>query len=131
MQSIGVDSEGAKHLFSLCEKKHFRPIRDGTATDYLHFSLRKQQNLPKVPTMHAQPSTNGKHCDHGAPPHCPKSCQHMTGNCAALAKNISADSWGQCALIRCNSQKKGQMLTQKTYLLFTSAPVSGLQNDIQ
>jgi hypothetical protein len=55
----------------------------------------------------------------------------MMRNRAALAKKISVDSWGQCALIRCNGQKKGQMLTRKTYLLSASAPVSGLQNNIQ
>jgi len=27
VQSIGVDSEGAKHLFSLCEKRHFTPVQ--------------------------------------------------------------------------------------------------------
>ena len=27
VQSIGVDSEGAKHLFSLFEKRHFRPTQ--------------------------------------------------------------------------------------------------------
>jgi hypothetical protein len=52
------------------------------------FSLQKQQNLPEVPTMRAQPSTNEKHHDHGAPPHCPKSCQHMMRHHVALAKKI-------------------------------------------
>jgi hypothetical protein len=57
------------------------------------------------------------------PTHDEKSC--------SIGKKILADSWGQCALIRCNGQKKGQMLTQKTYLLFESTPVSGLQDNIQ
>jgi hypothetical protein len=69
------------------------------------FSLRKHQNLPKVSITRAQPSTNEKHHDHVAPSHCPESCQHMMRNHAALAKKVSADSWGWCALIRCNGQK--------------------------
>ena len=28
VRSIRVDSEGAKHLFSLCEKRHFAPVQN-------------------------------------------------------------------------------------------------------
>jgi hypothetical protein len=55
----------------------------------------------------------------------------MMRNCAALAKKILADSLDQCALIRRNGKKKGQMLTKKMYLFCASTPVSGLQNNIQ
>ena len=47
------------------------------------------------------------------PPPRPKPCQNMMRTQVASAKNISADSWGQCALIRRNGQKKGTSFTKK------------------
>ncbi len=49
-------------------------------------------------TYHALRVANDNH-DNGAPPHCPKSCQNMMRPRAASAKNVLADSWGQCAVI--------------------------------
>ena len=43
----------------------------------------------------------------------PKSCQNTMRTRAALAKNISADSWGQCVLIWCNGQKKHRYSLKK------------------
>ncbi len=56
-------------------------------------------------TYHTLCTTNDNH-DNGAPPPRPKLCQNMMRPWAASAKNISADSWGQCALIRRNGQIK-------------------------
>jgi hypothetical protein len=55
----------------------------------------------------------------------------MMNTWEALAKQISADSWGQCALIQRNSREKGQVITKKSYLLSTIKLVSSRQKNSQ
>ena len=67
--------------------------------------------MPSAPC----PPRRQRQPDNGTPPPRPKSCQNMMRPRVASAKNISADRWGQCALIRRNGRKKAQVFTEKKH----------------
>ena len=87
--------EGAKHLFALCEKRHFEPFRNRISFFgqynyttiiffakyfYLIKSAREREEAMYLPR------SSSKHSDHGTLPPCPKSCQNMTRTWDTSAK---------------------------------------------
>ena len=109
-----VARKDPKCLFSHCEKRHFVPsgtisMWDATTAHNIMFfslsiflSLLYLRYLP-LPCLRAP--TKNMTIWRAPPPH-PKSYQNMMRPWAASAKNISADSLGQCALIQRNGQIK-------------------------
>jgi len=90
--------ECVKHLFSLCEKRHFAPFQNCISFfgqyDYMttifftkYFYLIKSAR-EREEAMKYLPRSSSKHSDHGALPPCPKSCQNMTRTWDTSAKNF-------------------------------------------